>query len=204
MKKALRLDDYAIKQLRTLPELAGKNPIGRGVFSAVFDGSRPDTVFKLTVDSVGYWFLNCAAARVEGKHFPKVIKNHGDVGEIKVGSDKFPVFLYEIERLSPLKQGSEAKKTASWLVRKQRSINWFGAGAQLKEIAEVANISRGLKKAIQNVQNFTCYYDNARMDMQMANFMERRNGDLVITDPLFDVAVYDANLGKRRQVCAYF
>lgn len=65
----------AIQPLREHPLLKGKKLIGRGMFSAVFE-TGPDTVLKLTVDSVNYALL-VGPARMIGAHFPHVLEDQG-------------------------------------------------------------------------------------------------------------------------------
>lgn len=196
MSLAFNLNHWKMRDLRQLPELKGKKLIGRGMFSAVFEGSTPDTVLKMTVDSVGYWLLNCCAAGVGGEHFPKVIKNHHDVGEVNVGKTEFPVYLFEMERLVKLKVGSAAKKLARKISTSQLKISrasWSSdVTGQLGELASVAKLPETLRQAIRDVENFAGNYPNAQLDMHMGNFMQRENGDLVITDPMFDTDVFDA------------
>lgn len=200
--RALKLNDWAVKDAMRRPELTGKKPIARGTFSAVFEGSRPDTVFKMTVDSVGYWLLNCQAARVEGRHFPTVVKNHRDIGETAVGGKKFPIYLFEMERLTKLQIGSAARKTA---LKISKAVGWGTASQALKWLADADGLSETLREAVLDVQQFANYYENAHLDMHMANFMQRPDGELVITDPLFDNEVYRATYratysNQRRQV----
>lgn len=197
MSLAFNLNDWAMRDLRQLPELKDKKLIGRGMFSAVFEGSRPDTVLKMTVDSVGYWLLNCCAAGVSGDHFPRVIKNHHDIGVVDVGKTEFPVYLFEMERLVKLKVGSATRKLARKISTSQLKISrasWSSdVTGQLGELANVAKLPETLRQAIRDVESFASNYPNAQLDMHMGNFMQRENGDLVITDPLFDVEVFNVS-----------
>lgn len=203
MTLAFNLNDGQMRDLRQLPELKGKKLIGRGMFSAVFEGSTPDTVLKMTVDSVGFWLLNCCAAGVSGEHFPEVVKNHHDVGVVKVGKVEFPVYLFEMERLVKLKVDSAAKKLARKISTSQLKISrasWSSdVTGQLKELANVAKLPETLRQAIRDVENFASNYPKAQLDMHMGNFMQRENGDLVITDPMFDTEVFDASSNPYRQ-----
>jgi hypothetical protein len=189
MSYALRLDSYAAKVVRRMPELEGKKSIGRGMFSAVFDGSRPDRVWKMTVDSVGYWLLNCCAYGVSGSHFPKLYQTLRDVGEVKVGGVETPIYLYEIERLQKLQAGSLAKKTARSIVdlldNGFNNSRW-SASMRLKGLSEAKGVSRSLRSAFSALCDFTDNYPDAGMDMHMTNFMQRKDGKLVITDPFCD------------------
>ena len=88
--RQMKLNDWNVKRaIASNPLLAGKKPIGRGAFSLVFDGSKPSTVFKLTLDRAGYWLLNCCVAGVRGKHFPRVHQDYNDIGVTKVRGEEY-------------------------------------------------------------------------------------------------------------------
>lgn len=91
--KILQLTDPGVKDvIARHPALKGKTRIGRGFYSVVFDNG--DTVLKLTADAHHYDLLQFYA---DSSCFPKVVVNHGYVGEQKRG--EFPLYLLEIEKL---------------------------------------------------------------------------------------------------------
>lgn len=193
--KALNLTAPGVKRARQLPQLKGKKPIGRGTFSALFDGERPDTVLKLTVDSTSYWMSNCCAAGCAGPHFPRVVRNHRDVGEVTVRGVTYPIFLYEVERLERLKTGGEAarqfrvfKSIAKQATTACSSIpNREAAPAVMEMMADLAakaDLPGSLRHAISDLSNFVRAYDDVFIDIHRANVMQDSEGTLVINDPV--------------------
>ena len=71
----MKLNDWNVKRaIAGNPLIAGKKPIGRGAFSMVFDGSKPSTVFKMTIDRAGYWLLNCWVSYDTGNAYHAAVK----------------------------------------------------------------------------------------------------------------------------------
>jgi len=202
--KILKLDDWRVKLATQHEAIKGKKPIARGVFSAIYDGSRPNTVYKLTADSFGYWMLNCDYYGVKHRHFPKVFKNFGEVGEIKLGKKEFPLYLFEMERLERV--SGEAKKQAQAIVRQQgKTLTNAWQWPQLdraffcvQDMLRSKSFSRSVLNAFAQLEEFCCNYPGAALDMHIGNFMKRKNGELVITDPLMDKAVMAAKQATLR------
>jgi hypothetical protein len=204
---ALRLSDFAVKMARNHPAIKGKNPIARGCYSAVFEGSKPNTVFKLTIDNFGYWMLNCYAARVRHHLFPKAVQSFGMVGETKINGEKYPIHLFEMEKLNKLERSGEARKQAMAIAttRNKSSLNtgkiqigdipYF----TLLEMAKNTSLSRMVRNALGELATFCSNYPGGKLDMHMGNFMQRKNGSLVITDPLMDLNVFDARTKELQQ-----
>ena len=201
--KVLKLNDWRVKLALRHEALQGKKCIARGVFSAIYEGSKPNTVFKVTVDSFGYWMLNCAYYGVKHKHFPRIIEDHGVIGEIKLGCDEYPIYLFEMERLEKLEVGSGSRKVASGISSKSRrsigksySRRCLGdndrASVVIGDMKKNTLIPRSIRSALGQLTEFCVNYPNASVDMHLGNFMQRKNGDVVITDPLMDGPLYDA------------
>ncbi len=195
--KALLLTDPAVKMIRRMPELAGKRPIGRGVFSAVFDGTRPDTVLKLTVDSRSYGLSNDGCVRCDGPHFPRVVNNFGEVGESIIRQEEYPIYLYEVERLSKLQAGSVAAKQARALLN--ASIRASGrapysprsehtalsiATALVDEANDDETIPVSLHTALEDLRDWIGCHDDISIDLHRGNLMQDSAGVLVINDPI--------------------
>ncbi len=60
--------------LARFPLLAGKAPIARGEYSIVYEGTRPETILKLTVDSISADF---ATSFGQQSGLCRVVENHG-------------------------------------------------------------------------------------------------------------------------------
>jgi len=201
MRKALRLNDWSVKQaIESRPELAGKKPIGRGLFSAIYEGTKPGRVLKVTVDDIGYWMLNDRCVGLSGKHFPKLYQNFGVIGEIKRGGSAFPIYMFEVERLEPLAAGSDARKIAratgnasyrASLIAGGSRANCYDVLCELK----VPGVARSVRRALSALRDFASYFSHGTLDMHMGNFMQRKDGTLVITDPI-------ANMGIHRKLVA--
>ncbi|MHB0928653.1 MAG: hypothetical protein ACYC3W_07000 [Candidatus Nanopelagicales bacterium] len=124
--KVLKLTDPYVKTASQHPSIKNKKLIARGTFSFLFEGSRPDTVLKMTADQSNYMLLNDYVVRVKGKHFPQIIDCYGEIHEICVDGDHFPVYLYEMERLKKLTSNSEAKRQAKKIYDSFRRFSWNG------------------------------------------------------------------------------
>ena len=195
----MKLNDYNVKRaIAGNPLLAGKKPIGRGAFSMVFDGPKPSSVLKLTIDRAGYYLLNCWVAGAKGKHFPRVRKNHKDIGVTTVKGEDYPIYLFEMERLLPNRRGTPARKEADAI---QESSYHRGGRTTGDCIGAIANdksaaISRSVRNALQDLEVFAGNYDNLEIDMHSGNFMQRKDGTLVITDPFADKRLFDIQTGS--------
>lgn len=197
--KALRLNCFGAKEAMRHPLLAGKKPIGRGVFSAVFEGTKIGRVLKMTVDDIGYWLFNDRVAAVSHRHFPRITNDFGIIGEVVVDRQCLPIFLYEMERLEKLSDLSPAKRLARLMVTKS-SKTWskycFRAeGATIAELQDLTrdnSIPRSVKNALRQLEDFCHNFPNASLDMHMGNFMERKNGDLVLIDPLANMGIWQS------------
>lgn len=210
--KVLRLDDWSVRSALRHEALKGKKCIARGAFSAVYEGSKPNTILKVSVDNLGYWMLNCCAAGVSHWHFPRIIENHGWIGDMKIGNVDFPIYLVEMERLEKLKVGSDAKRLARLLSGQQRRstmkcVSPHGmkgdSTSTVDTLTDILNskisLPRSIGNALKQLRDFCQYYDGARLDMHLGNFMQRKNGELVITDPLMDSVAFEARSRQMRK-----
>lgn len=178
------------------------------MFSAVFEGARPDTVLKLTADSVGYWMLNCSAAHVNSTCFPTLINNHGCVTDIRIGKEEFPVYLYEIERLQPVKRGTSPYKLMRTVMdcADRHAYNLYRkatTGSVLAAMSASHDMTKALRSAADELHKFASYYEHAELDLHNANFMCRPNGDLVMSDPLADGQILKAHHAHMMSGCQW-
>jgi hypothetical protein len=207
--KALRLDNRDVKLAMNHPLLKDKKPIGRGVFSAVFEGTRKNTVLKMTVDDISYCLLNDWTVGVKHRHFPRVIENHGDIGAVRISGMQYPIYLYEVERLEKLKNGSDTKRLAQMISRSKDKVHWNSisrwddytrAYMELTIMARDAMLPRSIRNALSLLSDFCSNMPGSTLDMHLGNFMQRKNGELVITDPLANVEIMNsasAQLSRR-------
>jgi hypothetical protein len=212
--KVLQLNDWRVKQALRHEALVGKKCIARGAFSAVYEGGRANTVIKVTTDSFNYWMLNCNVSAVDHRHFPRLVENYQDIGEISLNGQMFPIYAFEIERLQKLEIGSDTRKLASAIAQQHRSSKGklttaryrcrskpMSAAEQIEDIVKCAkNLPRSVKNALRQLENFcaTCDDGGIQLDMHLGNFMQRKNGELVITDPLMDFNAYQARISQFR------
>lgn len=200
INKALRLDDYGVKAAMRHDILLSKKPIARGAFSAIFDGTRKNTVLKMTVDNFGYYMLNDWACGVKHSMFPRVVGNHGEIGTIKSFTDDHPIYLFEMERLEKIQNASLAKRTARSIMnalnRAEKTVPQSMRYGEMRTymILNAASydvsLSRMVRNALTQLADFSANMPGGTLDMHIGNFMQRKNGELVITDPIASMGVY--------------
>lgn len=205
IRKALRLDHLEVKLALRHPLLEGKKPIGRGCFSAIFEGTRKNTVLKLTVNDIGYWLFNCWATKVEHRHFPRIIDRHGDIGTVKLRGTDYPLFLFEMEKLEELQPNTDTKRLAK---RIQTSVATASSKAGLwmrddlrsammvQHMMKDVTLPRSIRNALGQLENFCCDYSGGQIDLHMGNMMQRKNGEFVITDPLANMSIWRKAVGR--------
>lgn len=198
--KALRLDHWGVKQAMRHPLIAGKKPIGRGVFSAVFEGTRKNTVLKMTCDDIGYWMLNDPYVGVKHRHFPKVVESHGEIGTMTIGREEHTIYLFEMEKLNRLETGSEAKRLSRQITMTGNSASYNIEGswrscsrtaAVLANMVEDKALPKSIRNALTQLCDFCHNISGGTLDMHGGNFMQRDNGELVMTDPLANMKIHE-------------
>lgn len=198
--KALRMDCYGVKAALRHPLLEGKKMIGRGVFSMVFEGTRKNTVLKMTVDNLGYMMLNDRVSGIRHKHFPKVVETHDDIGETKIGAESHLVYLFEMERLEKLQKDSDAKRLARLITNvtgttsMRHKGSWrdeYRSAELLKAMKTSDELPRSIKNALGRLEMFCRDIPGGTLDMHAGNFMQRKNGDLVMIDPIADMKLWE-------------
>lgn len=177
------------------PQLAGKKPIGTGEFSLVFDGTRADTVLKLTNDAVYLEFIRMKSGTAG---LPKLVQDYG----VMEGLDGKEVGLVEITRLLPLRKWShddlilerEAISGAvSWRVAMSEVTSGMMPCQQchaeaLREVRASKMFSKGINRALDAIAD---YMDITEKDVlldlgNLSNYMTDGKR-LIITDPLMEV-----------------
>lgn len=203
--KILKLTDPGVKRvINSHPALRGKQRIGRGFYSVVFDNG--DTVLKLTADAHHYDLLQFYA---EGPHFPKVIVNHGYVGDQKAG--EFPLYLLEIEKLVKVPGKTDnsrlvykmCKAASRMMAAKTPIFERHADKIQMARIvpetfyqmAEDKDLPAGIREGLEQLGRFSLDYDGVGMDFHPTNFMQREaTGELVLSDPIMNLLTFNKAL----------
>lgn len=208
--KILKLTDPGVKNvIRSHPALQGKKQIGRGFYSVVFDNG--DTVLKLTADAHHYDLLQFYA---DGPHFPKVIVNHGYVGEQKRGG--FPLYLLEIEKLVKVPGKTDNSKTVHRLCKNaakmmavktpifEKHADKINMARIVPEtfyqMAEDKELSASLREGLEQLGRFSLDYEGVGMDFHPSNFMQRETtGELVLSDPILNILTFNKALEAKQR-----
>ena len=175
--KILKLTDLNVRHLRaTHPAFAGTRLLARGTFCAVFEMSDTSRVLKLTTDRAHANYLtDCLSP--QGEYKPEVLKTHDIDVETEHG---LPLYLFEVERLQKVPAGSPAKKLASRLMRFCDEHAHFP-----EKLTDIEGMTASLAQFLKELNWFIANYD-VKADLKMDNFMQRADGTLVMSDPVFD------------------
>ncbi len=175
------------------PLLDGRAEIGRGEYSIVLDKGDGERVFKLLSSPADY-FLYTADDRPRGMHFPVTHADHGIVGRALSG---YPLHLLEMERLYPLAEGSRAAELAMRVIESYWTAceQWSRLGRDMGRIALHQLASQpleldggegeGLHHALRALSDFVDAYQVLPDILNADNLMMRRDGTLVLADPVF-------------------
>lgn len=174
------------------PLLDGRAEIGRGEYSIVLDNADGERVFKL-VSSPADYFLYTADDRPRGEHFPVTHADHGIIGRALSG---YPLHLLEMERLYPLADGSRAAELAMRVIESYWTAceQWSRLGRDMGRIAlhqlatRPSELDRGgenLQQALRALSDFVDAYQVLPDILNADNLMMRRDGTLVLADPVF-------------------
>lgn len=170
------------------PLLDGLTEIGRGESSIVLAAPDGERVFKVVSSPADYFYL-AADDRPTGIHFPQLLADHGVVGK---ASNGYSFRLLEIERLQPL-AGAAAELgriliDAYW----EGCEKWANMGVNrgrlaLYHIAQdpPAGLPASLIQAVSALSDFIEEYPVQPDLLNPANLMMRRDGTLVLSDPVF-------------------
>lgn len=180
----LSLKDWRVRCLRrSHPLLMKKIQIGAGQFCRVFETQDPNRVLKLTVDSCHVAYLTDYTSP-EGRYKPVVFEDFGEIGETTAGES---VYLLEVERLQKLQTGSANARLARRLIRySEDSRHWRSGLRQLPQTEEqLPGLAPDLYEFMEEINQFTGNYD-CWLDLHLGNFMERTDGTLIFSDPVYD------------------
>lgn len=170
------------------PLLDGLTEIGRGESSIVLAGRDDEHVFKVVSSPADYFYL-AADDRPTGIHFPRLFADHGIVGK---ASNGYSFRLLEIERLLPL--AGEAAELGRILVSAywEGCEKWANMGVNrgrlaLYHIAQAPppGLPASLVQAASALSDFIEEYPVQPDLLNPGNLMMRRDGTLVLSDPVF-------------------
>lgn len=183
----LILTSKGVRQALEHSDLRGKEVIGRGRYSLVFDNTN--TVLKLTVDrdaiDLQRWLDNaCQTLHT----LPKIHRVVGQLGDY-AGR---PLWLLEVERLDKLVAGTPQRKQALRLKRLQHSLNGKAIAESYHRVAELTcrhmSVSDEVDEQWSNTFRLLADYATGKhhlgCDFHPANFLTRpATGELVLNDP---------------------
>lgn len=204
--RILNLNDVSIKAVCSKFNLTPKNRIGRGTFATVHTASEK-SVRKLTLDDSTMMFLRFFSD-VPG--LPRVIEDHGYVGEISTGD---ALYLIEMERLVPLAASDlEMRRLAGQVVKAARKIystanSTYGRGVSNVTVLEKSSLTtasalsrdrtlpKHVRDAFGRVYNFLDDYRDCGygIDIHRGNLMARGKR-LVLSDVVFNAEMLDKAL----------
>lgn len=208
--KILKLTDPGVKSvINSHPALKGKERIGRGFYSVVFDNG--DTVLKLTADAHHYDLLQFYA---EGKSFPAVVQNHGYVGEQQSGN--FPLYLLEVEKLVKVPGKTLNSKIVHKLCRTaarmmavktpvfERHADKIDMARIVPEtfyqMSEDEELPAYVREGLEQLGRFSLDYEGVGMDFHPSNFMQREaTGELVLSDPILNILTFNKALEAKQR-----
>jgi hypothetical protein len=175
----LSLNEPRFSILRNSAPLRGKKVLGRGYFSRVFEGSTSDTVFKLSYCRAGYAYMTDGIAP-DGPYKPVLKHDFGQVSEVVrfCDGEVFPVYLIEMERLSPL----DPRHPTRPLLRKLTSSRLdYSKWDQLLE-----KEARPLREFFDALAGFVTNFHFTVDGGIRRNYMQRQDGTMVANDPVLD------------------
>lgn len=194
LNKVFFIQDLAFYRSK-FPVLAGKQMIGDGCFSYVFEGTKKSTVLKLTCDSVYAEFI-----RLKGGEFgiPKLMNDYGSVYTELYGE----VFLFEIERLRPLSKWDHdgmilERDAISSAVSYKVALSEIESGLMPCQVAHAAALdevrmsgifSDSASSALSAIAEYMKVTDlDVLLDLQNPDNFMTNGRHLIITDPLQSV-----------------
>ncbi|MBK3780022.1 hypothetical protein G3A43_07115 [Paraburkholderia aspalathi] len=188
-----------LKHLR-YDQLKKQACIGKGSFASVFARSTDsDTVSKVTTDEYSYFLLadyvwHEVRSGVEA-HFPRLIENHGDVGESRGRT----AYLVEVERLYPVSTTEHRRLIARW-AREYNALcreTYHREGQHQFRTCSLEfcrlmaeREDEPYRKVFDALYYFLRNYGGA-LDLKRSNFMCRADGTLVLNDVVFDVEYFN-------------
>lgn len=182
------------RQVRNSSLLQGKALLGSGSFSLVFEGSRPDTVYHLSIDNASHDF----SVKAKQYSIDGVAKIHRDFGAVAVYQyDPFyPDYLWlaELELLHPLATSPAAFREVQDVLR---SLTGVPEGKIYSTFSEKCKLLEGLNsvpiyprtmRCTQALRKLLFKYvttTSCDVDVRITNFMIRPyTGEVILNGPV--------------------
>jgi Lhr-like helicase len=181
-----------------IPERYRKYPlIARGTTSAILEKDA-DTVIMLTKDEIkkDWLFHELGIA----KYIESFDSRHDKLGDM-------PIYVLEMPRLYPLSREQKkiandlAKLLASKMSKHRTMTNRHWKKDLINDFYEYFdqwNENNAEPHMLEQLVNFLANYsvDQYEWDLRQGNFMQSKDGELVILDPIVDKEIRDAFRGK--------
>lgn len=167
-----------------IPQLECANKIAETMTSAIFQ--KDDKILKLTCDPASYYFLMDSLEKCN-PYFPKIYKDYGQV--YKENFKKY--FLIEMEKLEKLTPYDQAYGTSMSIVDAYQKYwkDWANLSGYLWslpwKIASTGDYEKELKEALNMISEYAEQTGVLPDLMKIENYMKRKDGHLVIIDPVF-------------------
>jgi hypothetical protein len=179
--------------LNTVPEKYRQYElIGRGATSIVFKKDE-DTVIIITRDPMKKDWLN-------QHNDTKYIETLDIPHPIRQMAEK-PVYVYEMPMLYPLSK--ENKRKVSAIVKKFEEVYYRTKDHQklINKLIELAEVDFADEKSFNKFVGFISDYDKEQFsfDLFRRNFMQSKDGELILSDPVVDKEILDLFLKRRRE-----
>lgn len=157
------------------PLLKDAQEIDHGAFCIVFESKRKTRVLKLTADRYHYKYLTQGPKSV---YRPLVYQDYKKVGQTEDGLD---IYLLEVERLYPVEADKfNNDELAMQIIEAQERLGVLPQTAtQLVAVPE--DLLAFMRKLNKFRKEVGCHYD-----LHLCNFMQRKNGRLIFSDPFYD------------------
>lgn len=173
--------------------------LGKGWFCMAFDNGK--TVLKLTCDSVQASYYT-DRLRPEGRYFPRLVKDHGVVGE----QYEYNLHLIEMEKLQAFGKRAACPDRAwgyrktlldlqieykaklmdrHWHIKNPADYHRNLSADVLYEMSCDERLTDGLQEACGQLSMFVSNFD-AAMDFKPSNFM-LRGKTIVLNDVMADI-----------------
>lgn len=166
--------------------------IDRGATSLVFEKDN-DNVYILTRDPMKQDWLNQSGL---GKYIETFTSPHPikDMEELEVDVFEMPK-LYPLSKMNKAKAKKIREKFDQYKVKFKRHTDL------INKLIEMAEIEFENEDSFNDFVNFIQNYDEKQFyfDLLQRNFMQTKNGDLVLTDPVVSKEIVDMFIKRQKQ-----
>ena len=161
-------------KLYTKLEQLGWTTLGTGAFSSVFKNKNKNYVLKInTQGDKGYAAYVNLIKKFKNPHFPII----SDMKLMKLSEYDAPYYIYLIEKLEPLQNWKIAN------ILKIIADHCYEELTDLEDIVHIPEYVKNDESLVQAARLVGEYKNKAFLDMHSGNFMQRKDGTIVITDP---------------------